>query len=304
MKKFAVVLLVLSLTRVGVAYADSNNSSTSQNYFFGTKSAAANLNQVLALLVGPKGDPGPAGVAGKDGLIGMNGQDGKDGKDGLDGAPGAVGAAGAAGAGVLAVAFTGVQGTCSTGGVKLTSADGTISFVCNGRNGADGSNGSNGAQGPAGTGGGSGTGGFTYAQGELSGTCDDYIFIKPIREFTVNGFVFAGFKIGDNRKPQIVGSTSNGGVASGCLTQTVTFEFFTNKSYNLAKYSANDHIICVSKNILSTYTVDGNGSITLSGGTSGNASSGDFACTSSAGAIAMADVNTDDYTNAIGFSIG
>ena len=63
MKKFAVILLVLSLTRIGVAYADSTNTTNSQNYFFGTKSAAANLNQVLALLVGPKGDPGPAGVA-------------------------------------------------------------------------------------------------------------------------------------------------------------------------------------------------------------------------------------------------
>ncbi|MEO0011195.1 MAG: hypothetical protein RIQ39_784, partial [Actinomycetota bacterium] len=30
MKKFAVILLVLSLTRIGVAYADSTNSSDSQ----------------------------------------------------------------------------------------------------------------------------------------------------------------------------------------------------------------------------------------------------------------------------------
>ena len=304
MKKFALILLVLSLTRVGVAYADSTNSSNSQNYFFGTKSAAANLNQVLALLVGPKGDPGPAGVAGKDGLIGMDGKDGKDGKDGLDGAPGAVGAAGAPGAGVLAIAFTGNQGTCLSGGVKLTAADGTVSYVCNGRNGADGANGANGAQGPAGTGGGNGTGGFTYAQGELSGTCDDYIFIKPVREFTLNGFVFAGFKIGDSRKPQVTGTTSDAGVAAGCLPQTVTFQFFTNKSYNTAKYSANDHIVCVSNAALNTYPIDGNGTISLSGGTGGNANSDDFACTSSVGAIALADLNTDDYTNAIGFSIG
>ena len=68
MKKFAVILVVLSLTRIGVAYADTTNPSTNQNYFFGTKAAAANLNQVLALLVGPEGKPGPAGVAGKDGL--------------------------------------------------------------------------------------------------------------------------------------------------------------------------------------------------------------------------------------------
>lgn len=304
MKKFAIILLVLSLTRVGVAYADSTNSSNSQNYFFGTKSAAANLNQVLALLVGPKGDPGPAGVAGKDGLIGMDGKDGKDGKDGLDGAPGAVGLPGAAGAGVLAIAFTGNQGTCLTGGVKLTASDGTISYVCNGRNGSDGANGAPGATGPAGTGNGNGTGGFTYAQGELSGTCDDYIFIKPVRTFTQVGFIFSGFNIGDSRKPQITGTTSNGGVATGCLTQKVTFEFFTNKSYNTAKYSANDHIVCESNATLSTYPIDGNGTISISGGTSGNPNSDDFACTSSVGAIALADLNTDDYTNAIGFSIG
>jgi hypothetical protein len=202
------------------------------------------------------------------------------------------------------VAFTGNQGTCLAGGVKLTASDGTISYVCNGRNGADGAAGGTGPAGPAGTGGGGGTGGITYAQGELSGTCDDYIFIKPIREFTVNGFVFAGFKVGDSRKAQITGTTSDGGVAASCLPQTVTFQFFTNKSYNTAKYSANDHIVCVSNAALNSYPIDGNGTITLSGGTGGNASSDDFACTSSVGAIALADLNTADYTNTIGFSIG
>lgn len=146
MKKFALLLLVLSLTRIGVAYADTTNGADSQNYFFGTKSASANLNQVLALLVGPKGDPGPAGVAGKDGLIGMDGKDGRDGKDGLnglnglDGAPGAVGQTGAGGASVLAVAFTGIQGGCTAGGVKFTDGEGKTTFACNGINGMDGQN--------------------------------------------------------------------------------------------------------------------------------------------------------------------
>ena len=72
MKKLTIVLLILSLTRIGVAYADTTNPATTQDYFFGTKEASANLNQVLALLVGPAGTPGPAGVAGKDGLIGLN----------------------------------------------------------------------------------------------------------------------------------------------------------------------------------------------------------------------------------------
>ena len=132
MKKFAVILLVLSLTRIGVAYADSTNSSDSQNYFFGTKSAAENLNQVLALLVGPKGDPGPAGVAGKDGLIGMDGKDGVDGKDGRDGLDGAPGAVGVAGSSVLSVAFTGAQGNCTAGGVKFTDGAGTVTYVITG----------------------------------------------------------------------------------------------------------------------------------------------------------------------------
>ena len=98
MKKIALILLVLTFSRVAVAYAvdttpgADSGTATSDNYFFGDNvPSSANLNQVLALLVGPKGDVGPAGVAGKDGFVGLNGQDGKD---GLDGAPGAVGPAG------------------------------------------------------------------------------------------------------------------------------------------------------------------------------------------------------------------
>ena len=305
MKKFAVILLVLSLTRIGVAYADSTNSTESQNYFFGTKSAAENLNQVLALLVGPKGDPGPAGVAGKDGLIGM---DGKDGLDGLPGAPGAVGATGPqgpAGSSILAVSFTGAQGTCTSGGVKFTDGAGTITYTCNGLNGSAGATGATGPTGPAGTGSGL-NGGFTYAQGALSGTCDDFIFIEPIRKFSPGGFfAFGGFNVGDTRKT-LVGATTNGGVASTCLGQEVTFEFFTNLTSNPSKYSNSDHIICTSKAALSTYAIDSNGSITLSGGTAGTNNSGAFNCTSEDlnADLALADVNMKDYTDTIGFSIG
>ena len=241
MKKFAVILLVLSLTRIGVAYADSTNTTNSQNYFFGTKSAAANLNQVLALLVGPKGDPGPAGVAGKDGLIGMNGKDGKDGKDGLNGAPGVAGLPGAPGAGVLSVAFTGTQGNCTTGGVKFTDASGAVTYACNGRNGADGANGANGTNGTNGTGGGGGT--LGYGQGEVSVTgceADNKIIINILRDFTGTDFVFKAFTVGN---PTVTG----GDIKDTCATKTVAF-YLKVKSSGLvntsSNYSAGDVIKC------------------------------------------------------------
>lgn len=170
MKKLALILLVLTFSRVAVAYAVTDSPATSNltsdtstnNYFFGnTIPSSANLNQVLALLVGPKGDVGPAGVAGKDGFVGLNGQDGKD---GLDGAPGAVGPAGPAGPagrdgkdglnGVNGAAGTGGGGgglgafavipiavntsDCNgLGGTKIIAVDGTPNFVCNGAVGAN-----------------------------------------------------------------------------------------------------------------------------------------------------------------------
>ena len=298
MKKFAVVLLVLSLTRVGVAYADSTNSSNSQNYFFGTKSAAANLNQVLALLVGPKGDPGPAGVAGKDGLIGMNGKDGKDGKDGLDGAPGAVGLPGTAGAGVLAVAFTGLQGTCLAGGVKLTASDGTISYLCNGRNGSDGANGANGTNGINGTGGGGGTGSIGYGQGEFSvGACeaDNKIILGFTREFTGADFVFKTFTVGN---PTI----TDGDIKATCAAKVMNF-YLKIKASGLANtsghYIANDIVKC-------TYTLPAAAGwptttpqfVLDAGNTTCNTNRAPGT------AVALDEIRTADYTDAIGFEIG
>lgn len=298
MKKFAVVLLVLSLTRVGVAYADSTNSSNSQNYFFGTKSAAANLNQVLALLVGPKGDPGPAGVAGKDGLIGMNGKDGKDGKDGLDGAPGAVGAVGAPGAGVLAIAFTGNQGTCLTGGVKLTASDGTISYVCNGRNGSDGANGANGANGTNGTGGGGGTGSIGYGQGEFSvGACeaDNKIILGFTREFTGTDFVFKTFTVGN---PTI----TDGDIKATCATKVMNFYLKIKASgvgNTSGHYIANDIVKC-------TYTLPAAAGwptttpqfVLDAGNTTCNTNRAPGT------SVALDEIRTSDYADTIGFEIG
>ena len=300
MKKFAVILLVLSLTRVGVAYADSTNSSNSQNYFFGTKSAAANLNQVLALLVGPKGDPGPAGVAGKDGLIGMNGKDGKDGKDGLNGAPGVAGIDGKDGVSVLSVAFTGVQGTCVSGGVKLTAADGTISYICNGRNGADGATGATGATGPAGTGGGGGggTGSIGYGQGEFSvGACeaDNKIILGFTREFTGVDFVFKTFTVGN---PTI----TDGDIKATCAGKVMNF-YMKIKASGLANtsghYIANDIVKC-------TYTLPAAaGWPTTTPQFVLNA--GNTTCNTNRApgtAVALDEIRTADYTDTIGFEIG
>lgn len=333
MKKFAVILVILSLTRIGVAYADTTNGADSQNYIFGTKSAAANLNQVLALLVGPKGDPGAAGVAGKDGLIGMDGKDGKDGLNGLnglDGAPGAVGQAGAGGASVLAVAFTGVQGGCTAGGVKFTDGGGKTTFACNGLNGTDGQSGT----------GGSGTNtvtrvvsapvsGYTYAQGAiLVGACDELIAVKPQRGFTRMGFSFSGFIFGDSSivvtTDTATNTTIDAGVDPTCDSSPVKIEFYTDSRYADAPYTANDHIVCTSRHNLGHYTPGVNDARFISGGSyalpprdqndsagttaRNNAlQSGEFSCEadSTPGSVfSLAFLNTADYTNQIGFQIG
>ena len=156
MKKFSFFLLILLLTRVGTTYAAPNDGTTLdfQNFFLGSSAKPnVNVNQVLALLVGPEGKPGAAGVAGKDGFVGMNGQDGKD---GLAGAPGPVGPQGPAGpagtngtngTSVIAVTLSSGDATCANGGSKFIAADGTNTFACNGTNGSSGGPGNDGAPG-------------------------------------------------------------------------------------------------------------------------------------------------------------
>jgi len=80
MKKFSFFLLVLLISRIGFAYASPGSSQVLniQSFFLGNQSFSnVNVNQVLAVLVGPQGAPGAAGAAGRDGFVGMNGQDGK-----------------------------------------------------------------------------------------------------------------------------------------------------------------------------------------------------------------------------------
>ena len=96
MKRFLSVLLILTIVKIGAAYAATPTSGVAgTKILFGTtNSSGAGVNQVLALLVGARGVPGPAGVAGPRGFTGLNGQNGQD---GLPGAPGAVGPQGPAG---------------------------------------------------------------------------------------------------------------------------------------------------------------------------------------------------------------
>ena len=187
MKKLVAILVILTFTKMGVAYADTDQPLTIRNFFLGSTPAGdANLNQVLALLVGPQGEPGPVGVAGRDGFIGMNGQDGRDGIDGapgpigpqgipgiagttgtpgVAGAPGPAGArgpagpAGASGATVLAIVVANGTSECSgNGGTKFVTA-GSTTYACNGVAGS-GSGGSGGTT-------------FTFGQGRVQiGTCD------------------------------------------------------------------------------------------------------------------------------------
>jgi hypothetical protein len=148
LKRLVVALAIFSLSGIGITYAAGTDTNAVQNFFLGgTDIGNPNLNQVLALLVGPQGVPGPAGVAGTDGFVGMNGQDGQN---GLDGAPGEVGpqgpagaqgpagpagAQGPAGANGLSVVTVELQtgdARCPQGGAKFTDAAGTVTYACNG----------------------------------------------------------------------------------------------------------------------------------------------------------------------------
>ncbi len=312
MKKFAIVLLVLSLARVGVAYAETDTATGEA--VAGTPTRLLSANQELVYVKGEDG---------QDGQDGADGQDGRDGINGVNGVNGLNGQDGAAGQSVQVTSFTGSEGPCTTGGMKAESAQGT-SYICNGTsgksviaipftgekgscknggveffdnvsaqpvricNGSDGANGANGATGqtgPAGTGGSGGSGGFTYAQGSvLVGACDKFVVIKPLRSFTRAGFVFSGFDIGDNTISVTDTSTTpsaslDGGLNSTCLGYKVTVEFFTDSTYPNAPYTSSDHIVCESKRTMTNYSANSSDTRRLSGGTYGSATSGDFECT-------------------------
>ena len=166
MKKLTLFVLILLFTRGLTYYAGGSGQERPlqfDNLFLGYQAVdTGNLNQVLALVVGPRGLAGAAGVAGKNGFVGLNG---RAGRDGIDGAPGPIGpggpigpagsvglagptgaagaqgprgpagangAPGVAGTAIAVVSLAPGDAHCSSGGVKLVTADGSISYVCSG----------------------------------------------------------------------------------------------------------------------------------------------------------------------------
>ena len=177
MKKLLFFIVILLFAR-GATFFDANAEGKPMQYenlLLGYELGAnGNLNQVLAVLVGPQGKAGAAGVAGKNGFVGINGAAGQDGIDGApgpvgpsgapgvaglpgrdgvigrDGAPGAAGAPGRSGApgpagpagsssgGGGAIAMISLPSGDSngpTGGTKFIASDGSQSFACNGTKG-------------------------------------------------------------------------------------------------------------------------------------------------------------------------
>ena len=172
MKKLTFFVLLLLFTRGLTFYGGGNNQEAPfqfDNLLLGDEIAANdNLNQVLAVVVGPRGVAGPAGVAGKNGFVGLNGRAGRDGipgapgpigpggpigpagsvgvigatgptgaqgargPQGPSGAAGGPGAAGVSGAAVAVISLAPGDTNCRAGGVKLISSDGSIAYVCSG----------------------------------------------------------------------------------------------------------------------------------------------------------------------------
>jgi hypothetical protein len=179
MKKMTLFLAILILSRIGIAYGADLAPNGLQNFFLGsTNASAGNINQVLALLVGPEGPPGPAGVAGRDGFVGMNGV------DGMPGAPGATGEAGPQGA----QGVPGVQGL--PGATGATGPQGVA--------GATGATGGTGPQGPIGATGADGGISLGYANGTVSlNGCDDSVKLDIGSLFTPEGFKLKSIKVSD-----------------------------------------------------------------------------------------------------------
>ena len=164
MKKITFFLLILAFTRIGISFGAPADLNGPQNFFLGgTTNGSSNLNQVLALLVGPQGPPGAAGIAGADGFPGLPGAPGIAGQQGPAGPAGAQGA-------------QGIQG--------LTGATGS--------SGPAGATGAQGPKGDPGTGGGGV--GFGGGTGSL-GTCDESVDVSIDKKFTADGFKMRSISI-------------------------------------------------------------------------------------------------------------
>jgi hypothetical protein len=200
LKRGFIFVMLFALSGVGATFAAGTANDNIQNFFLGNAPATSgDLNQVLALLVGPQGPPGAAGVAGKDGFVGLNGQDGRDGIDGAPGVAGVQGPVGAPGASIAVVALQVGDANCPIGGSKLVDASGAETFICNGRPGQPGVAGAAGAAGARGANGSAGGGtGTRYGVGALDiGACDAAVEVELKHlfaggQFTMDQVVISG----------------------------------------------------------------------------------------------------------------
>ena len=304
MKKIALILLVLTFSRVAVAYAvdttpgADSGTATSDNYFFGDNvPSSANLNQVLALLVGPKGDVGPAGVAGKDGFVGLNGQDGKDGldgapgaggpagrdgKDGANGLPGATGPAGPAGSGgggsgggvglfaVIPIALN--TSDCNgLGGTKIIGVDGTPNFVCNGAVGANSYS-------------------LGFADGTVAlGNCQpsaETVTVTVDRAFDGEEFRFTSFNFGN--------------LSTLCAGKRLSVNMKMVNPVSAGKYYlSNDQVVCTTV----IATPPANPTRIIDGSSTCRPWRGSPLIEDTTTAFSVSDINTLDFTGAFGFQL-
>lgn len=300
MKKILSILLILAMARIGFTFLDSSTAdvqvtpvANQEDYFFGVKNAQSNFNQVLALLVGRDGTPGPVGVAGRDGLIGVNGTAGPQ---GLPGAPGAAGQPGRDGAGVIAVSFSGREGSCTNGGIRFTDATGAVSFACNGTPGPAGAPGSQGAPGAQGAQGAAGSGGLggsqSVGQGDLTLiACDNDIRVRVQKLFNGSDF----------RLDRVEVSEISNTCADNELTLSIKVISDTSPSSLTlvnggAGYAFEDLIQCVT-------TLPGTSDSRWAGGFTFTAS--DLTCRNVTrnSSIAFGDISSADYTNTIGVQL-
>lgn len=254
MKRFAILIFIFAISKVGVSLAAPINGGSIQNFFLGNSfDKPSTYNQVLALLIGPEGRVGPAGVAGRDGFDGINGLDGRDGIDGapgpvgpqgligpqgpagakgekgdqgvqgpagLPGAPGAAGAigpAGPAGQSVQVISLPVGDATCANGGTKFQVGL-NITIACNSSNSTgSGSSGSSGS----------------FGSGVLQLTrCDDSVSFSLKPKFTGGKFVLDSIKIS-----QVSINCNN-------LMLTMLFQISSASSGGSGLYSSGNLIYC------------------------------------------------------------
>jgi hypothetical protein len=294
-KRTLVVLAIFTLSSIGITYAEGNASNQISNFFMGgVQLGSENVNQVLALLVGPKGTPGPAGVAGANGFDGINGLNGKD---GIPGAPGPVGPQGPAGAsggggagspganGVGIQAFqlsavstdTNYDSNCPNGGTKFVTTDGaTTTYACNGSGGSGG-----------------GSGGLSNGQLSIS-ACVNAVGLSFNQNFTGTDFRLASVKVT--------------GVASNCAGQNLSVYFpiksATPKYGTATTYALGNQIKCTVALASNMFTGSNTTIIVADTAQANNVPAATCVNTSTSNtSIALGDISTQDLGGTIGFTL-